>query len=77
MAKTSITIPDDLFREARELTDNFSCFVTEAVKEHIRIMKVRKGMQSFGKWEARDKESTDIVRDIRSDKGRGYGDRSH
>jgi post-segregation antitoxin (ccd killing protein) len=77
MAKTSVTIPDDLYQQAKELSDNFSSFVTEAIKDHIRKVKVAKALKSFGKWEERDKESTDIVRELRSDKGRGYADRSH
>lgn len=77
MAKTSVTIPDDLYQQAKELSDNFSSFVTEAIKDHIRKVKVANALKSFGKWEKRDKESTDIVRELRSDKGRGYADRSH
>ena len=77
MAKTSVTIPDDLYQQAKELSDNFSNFVTEAIKDHIRKVKVANALKSFGKWEERDKESTDIVRDLRSDKGRGNADRSH
>ena len=77
MAKTSVTIPDDLYQQAKELSDNFSSFVTEAIKDHIRKVKVANALKSFGKWGERDKESTDIVRELRSDKGRGYADRSH
>ena len=77
MTKTSITIPDDVFQEAKKLSDNFSSFVTEAVKEHIRKVKVAKGPKSFGKWEERDKKSTDIVKELRSEEGRGYAKRSH
>ena len=77
MAKTSVTIPDDLYQQAKELSDNFSSFVTEAIKDHIRKVNVANALKSFGKWEERDKESTDIVRELRSDKGRGYADRSH
>ena len=77
MAKRSITIPDDLLEEARELSDNFSSFVTEAIRDHIRKVKVEKALKSFGKWEEREKDSVDIVRDLRSEEGRGYADRSH
>jgi post-segregation antitoxin (ccd killing protein) len=77
MIKTSITIPDDLFQQAKELSDNFSSFVTEAIKDRIRRLKVERALKSFGKWEERSKESTDIVRELRSDEGRGYADRSY
>jgi post-segregation antitoxin (ccd killing protein) len=65
MAKTSITIPDDLYQEARELTDNFSSFVSEAVREHVRKVRTRKARESFGKWEEREKESTALVDELR------------
>ena len=77
MAKTSITIPDDLFEEARELSDNFSALVTEAIKDNIRRKKVEKALSSFGKWADRKKKSTEIVNELRSDYGRDYAKRTH
>lgn len=77
MAKTSVTIPDDLYQQAKEFSDNFSSFVSEAIKEHIRKLKVASALKSFGKWQERDKESTEIVKELRTDKGRDYADRSH
>ncbi|RJQ53446.1 MAG: hypothetical protein C4530_17950 [Desulfobacteraceae bacterium] len=76
MAKTSVTIPDDLFEEAKELSDNFSSFVTEAIKDRIRKVKVERALKSFGKWDERDNDSAALVKDLRSEKGRGYADRS-
>ena len=37
--KTSINIPDDIFSEAKKLSDNFSFVVVEALKEHLRRKK--------------------------------------
>lgn len=74
--KVSIAVPDDLYEEAKKLSDNFSSFATEAIKDHIRRIRVERALKSFGKWEERDKDSTEIVRDLRSEEGRGYANRS-
>lgn len=76
MAKTSVTIPDDLFEEAKGLSHNFSSFVTEAIKDRIRKVKVGRALESFGKWEERDKDSAAIVKELRSEEGRDYANRS-
>ena len=77
MAKTSVTIPDDIFEEAKEFSDNFSALVTEAIKDYIRKKKVEKALNSFGQWSDRDKDSVTIVNDLRSEDKRTYAKRSH
>jgi post-segregation antitoxin (ccd killing protein) len=77
MAKTSVTIPDDIFEEAKEFSDNFSALVTEAIKDYIRKKKVEKALKSFGQWSNRDKDSVTIVNDLRSEDKRTYAKRSH
>jgi len=74
--KTSVNIPDDIFTEAKKLSDNFSSVVAEALKEYLRRKKVEKAMSSFGKWEQQDKRSVDIVNDMRKDDKRRYADRN-
>lgn len=74
--KTSVNIPDDIFNEAKKLSDNFSSVVAEALKEYLRRKKVEKAMSSFGKWEERDKNSTEIVKDLRKEDKRRYADRN-
>lgn len=74
--KTSISIPDDIFNEAKKLSDNFSSVVTEALQEYLRRKKVEKAVSSFGKWEKRDKGSVDIVSEMRKEDKRRYADRS-
>jgi post-segregation antitoxin (ccd killing protein) len=76
MAKTSVTIPDDIFEEAKEFSDNFSALVTEAIKDYIRKKKVEKALKSFGQWADRDKDSVTIVNDLRSEDKRTYAKRS-
>ena len=77
MAKASVTIPDDIFEEAKEFSDNFSALVTEAIKDYIRKKKVEKALKSFGQWSDRDKDSVAIVNDLRSEDKRTYAKRSH
>jgi post-segregation antitoxin (ccd killing protein) len=77
LVKTSITIPDDLFSQAKEASDNFSSLVTQALKEYLRKRNVKKAINSFGKWEKREESSIEIVNKIRSDKGREYAKRHH
>ena len=77
MAKTSVTIPDDIFEEAKEFSDNFSALVTEAIKDYIRKKKVEKALKSFGQWSDRNKDSVTIVNDLRSEDKRAYAKRSH
>jgi len=74
--KTSVNIPDDIFNEARKLSDNFSSVVAEALKEYLRRKKVEKAMSSFGKWAQRDKSSGEIVKDMRKEDKRRYADRN-
>ena len=77
MIKTFITIPDDLFKEAKEFSDNFSALVTESIKDYMRKKKVEKALNSFGKWGERNEDSVDTVNELRSEKERDFANRSH
>ena len=77
LTKTSITLPDDLLKEARSLSKNFSSLVTEALREYIRQRKVQKALESFGSWEQREESSSDIVNELRKEEGRDHAGRSH
>jgi hypothetical protein len=74
--KTSINIPEDIFNEAKELSDNFSSVVADALREYLRKKKVEKAASSFGKWGKRDKSSAEIVKDLREEGNRRYAGRS-
>jgi predicted CopG family antitoxin len=76
LVKTSISIPEDIMAEAKEITDNFSSLVSDALREYLRKKNVEKAVASFGKWQEREKASVDIVKEIRKDKGRKYADRN-
>jgi hypothetical protein len=74
--KTSVNIPDDIFNEAKKLSDNFSSVVADALKEYLRKKKVEKAAESFGKWGKRDKSSTEIVNEMRKEDRRRYANRT-
>ena len=76
MIKTSITIPNDLFEEAKDISGNFSALATEAIGDYIRKKKIEKALKSRGTWAGRKKKSTDIVNELRSEDGRTYAKRS-
>ena len=75
LVKTSITIPDDLLSEAKELSKNVSALVTEALRDYLRRLKAEKAMESFGSWEVREESSIDLVNRMRSEEGRDYAGR--
>lgn len=76
LVKASIAIPEDIFKRAKKLSDNFSSLVTEALKEYFRKANIQKAKKSFGSWEDRKEDSISIVNKIRSDKGRNYASRN-
>jgi hypothetical protein len=73
--KTCINVPDDIFNEAKKLSDNFSSLVTEALREYMRKKKIKKALSSFGKWEEREESSVDIVNKMREEDKRRHADR--
>jgi post-segregation antitoxin (ccd killing protein) len=76
LTKTSITLPDDLLKEARAISKNFSGLVAEALREYIRQRKVEKAMESFGSWQDREGSSIETVNEMRKDEGRDHAGRS-
>ncbi len=76
LVKTSISIPDDIFSEAKKVSDNFSSLVAEALREYLRRKKIEKAISSFGKWKNRDKDSVEIVNELRKEEGRKYASRN-
>ena len=74
MVKTSITIPEDILEQSKELSDNFSSVVAEALREYLRRKRIEKAINSFGKWEMREEDSVYIVNNLRSDQGRAHAD---
>ncbi len=72
VVKTSITVPEDIYKKIRGISDNFSAVVTEALKEYIKHRKIQKAVSSFGSWGKRDKDSVEMVNEMRKEEGRDY-----
>lgn len=77
LVKTSITIPDEIFNQAKNISKNFSALVVEALNDYLKKEKIRKAMSSFGKWEERDKSSIEIVNKLRKEESREYAKRDN
>jgi predicted CopG family antitoxin len=77
LIKTSITIPEEVYRGVKKVSKNFSAAATEALIDYLKKERVQKAIASFGSWERRSKESVKIVNEMRSEEGRSYADRSH
>ena len=63
--KKTISIEENIAKEAGSISSNFSAVVEAALVEYIHHHRVKKALQSFGKWSSRDKNSADIVDDLR------------
>ncbi|MBI5584101.1 MAG: hypothetical protein HY892_09775 [Deltaproteobacteria bacterium] len=74
--KTSVQIPDEIYRQTKLLSDNFSFIVTQALKDFLKKSKTKKALAAFGSWEARDKDSVELVNDLRKDREASHADRS-
>ena len=76
LTKTSITIPDELLKEAKAISKNFSGVVAEALTEYLRQRKVQKAMESFGAWKDSEEGGTETMNRLRSEGGRDYAGRA-
>jgi post-segregation antitoxin (ccd killing protein) len=77
LTKTSITISDDLLKEARGLSENFSALVAKALRMYLEQRKIQEAIESFGTWEDRQKKSVDLVNEMRSKQERHDARRAH
>lgn len=77
LIKTSITIPEEVYKEIKKVSKNFNAIAAEALKDYLKKEKVRKATASFGSWERRPKKSVDFVNEMRSEEGRKYADCTH
>lgn len=75
--KTSVQIPDEIYRQTKLLSDNFSYVVTQALKDFLKKSKTKKAVAAFGSWKDRDAESVELVNDLRKDRELQDADRSH
>jgi len=70
--KKTISIDEQVAKEASSIGPNFSSVVETALVEYIQHHRIKNAIQSFGKWETRKESSVDIVRDMRRQDDREY-----
>ena len=75
LVKTSITIPEEVYKGVKKVSKNFSAAATEALIDYLKKERVQKAIASFGSWEKSQKKSVGIVNDMRREEGRNYADR--
>lgn len=65
--KKTVSVSEDLVKEAKAINTNFSSVVEAALVEYLHHYKRQKAIASFGKWQERKKSSIDIVNDLRKE----------
>jgi hypothetical protein len=79
MVKTSITLSEDLLKEARLHSRNISALVAEALREYFRKKRVEKAVETFGSCPklGGDEDSVTAVNKLREGADRGYANGAH
>ncbi len=67
--KKTVVISSELWDEIQGLSDNFSALVETALREYLRRRKIEDAKKAFGSW-TRDRETLEIVEEIREDDSR-------
>lgn len=70
--KKTISIDEDVAKEASALNSNFSAIVEAALIEYIHQQRIQKAVNSFGKWAEREENSADFIAKLRSQDDREY-----
>lgn len=63
--KKTVSIDENIVKDAIAIAPNFSAVVETALIEYIQHYRVKKALQSFGKWGERQESSADIVSNLR------------
>lgn len=76
--RVTVTLPEDLVRQARQESANLSQLIAEALREHLRRRRLAAARTAFGIWRDRwpaDLPSVDLVDALRAEPegGRGAG----
>lgn len=49
--KVSITLPEELYRQIKDLTNNVSAFISEGVRQYLARLKTERALEeSAGAW---------------------------
>lgn len=70
--KKTVSIDEKIAKDAGSISSNFSAVVEAALVEYIHHHRVKKALESFGKWVDRDERSADIVSKLRRTDDREY-----
>jgi len=65
--KVTISIPEEIYNEAKRTNRKLSHLVSEALEEYLRRERIRKAKRSFGAWRGFEGESTQFVRKLREE----------
>lgn len=63
--KKTISINEDILKEASTINPNFSSVVEMALIEYLHHYRIHKAAESFGKWKNRKESSVDFVNNLR------------
>lgn len=63
--KISITLPEDLTMELKQLTSNLSAYITAGMREYVDRDRTRRGLKkSAGAWRQEDHPELQTIADI-------------
>ena len=68
--KKTISISENVLKDAAAIAPNFSAVVESALVEYIKHYRIKKAIDSFGKWSERGEASVDIVNSLRKEDDR-------
>lgn len=63
--KKTVSINEEVVKEASTIAPNFSAVVEAALVAYIQHYRTQKAIQSFGKWKEREENSASIVQSLR------------
>lgn len=63
--KVTVSIPQELYEEAKKTKRKLSHLVSEALREYFKRERIRRAKNSFGAWKDFEGESTQFVRMLR------------
>lgn len=75
--KKTVSISEELVKEATAISPNFSAVVETALVEYIHQYRLKKAIESFGKWQERKDSSVAIVNELRREDSRKHGNNSN
>ena len=65
--KKTISLPEELYKEAENLSQNFSEIVKEALSEYIKKKKIEKALSTAGAFNDMKETGTEYVDRIRNE----------